>query len=66
MRLQWAHHSQEEDWGFLLIDAWNAFNGYNRTAMIWAFRHEWPIGAQFTFKCYRHVATLVVRATEDG
>ena len=29
MRLLWAHHSQEEDWGFLLIDAWDEFNEEN-------------------------------------
>ena len=34
--------------------------------MIWAIRHEWPSGAQFTFNCYRHWVTLVVRNTEDG
>ena len=26
LQLLWKHHSQEEDWGFLLIDAHNAFN----------------------------------------
>ena len=31
-----------------------------------AVRHEWPSGAQFTFNCYRHWATLVVRDTGDG
>ena len=34
--------------------------------MLWAVRHDWPVGAQFTFNCYRHWATLVVRDTEDG
>ena len=34
--------------------------------MIWDVRHEWISGAQFTFNCYRHCATLVVRDTEDG
>ena len=58
-RLQWAQHSQEEDWGFLLIDARNTFNEENRTAMLWAVRNEWPSGAQFNFNCYRHWATLV-------
>ena len=48
-RLQWEQHSQKEDWGFLLIDAWNAFNEENRTAMLWPVRHERPSGAQFTF-----------------
>ena len=47
--LQWAQHSQEEEWGFSLIDARNAFNEENRTAMLWAVWHEWPSGAQFTF-----------------
>ena len=27
-------HAQEEDWGFLIIDARNAFNGENWTAML--------------------------------
>ena len=66
MRLLWAHHYQEEDWGFLLIDDRNEFIEENRTAMIWAVQHKWTIGTHFTFNCYRHWATLVVRNTEDG
>ena len=66
MRLLCKQHYQEEDWGFLLIDARNAFNEENRTAMLWAVRYEWPSGAQFTYNCYRHWSTLVVRNTEDG
>ena len=66
MHLLWAQHSQEEDWGFLLIDAWNAFNEENRTAMLWAVRNDWPGGAQFTFNCYRDCATLLVRDMEEG
>ena len=34
--------------------------------MLWAVRYEWPGGARFTYNCYRHWATLVVRNTEDG
>ena len=34
--------------------------------MLWAVRHKWPSGAQFTFNCYRHWATLVVRYMGDG
>ena len=49
VRLQWVQHSQEEDWGFIPIDAQNSFNEENQTAMLWAVRHEWPSGAQFTF-----------------
>ena len=66
MRVLWEDHRKEEDWGFLLIDARNAFNEENWKAMLWSVRHEWPSGAQFTFKCYRHWATLVVRDIGDG
>ena len=66
MRVLWEDHKKEEDWGFLLIDACNAFNEENRTAMLWAVRNEWPSGAQFTFNCYRHWAMLVVRDIGDG
>jgi hypothetical protein len=47
--------------GFLLVDAANAFNELNRTAMLWTIRHEWPSGARFASNCYRHWATLVIR-----
>ena len=49
MRVLFGEHRKEENWGFLLIDARNAFNEENQTAMIWAVRHEWTSGAQFTF-----------------
>ena len=52
--------------GFLLIDARNAFNEDNQTAMLWDVWHEWPSGVQFTFNCSRHWDTLVVRETGDG
>ena len=29
MRVLWKEHAQEEDWGFLIIDARNAFNEEN-------------------------------------
>ena len=66
MLLLWAQQSKKEDWGFLLIDVWNAFNEENRTAMFWDVCHEWPSGTQFILNCYHHWATLVVRNTEDG
>ena len=37
--LQWAQYSQEEARVFLLIDARNAFNEENQTAMLWAVWH---------------------------
>jgi hypothetical protein len=65
MRLLWEQHSMEEEWGFLLVDAANAFNEGNRIVMFWTLRHEWPSGARFAFNCYRHWAILVVRG-ENG
>ena len=59
--LLWQQHSQEEDWGFLLIDARNSFNEDNRTDMLWEVRFECPYGARFVFNCYCHWATLVIR-----
>ena len=47
VRLLWQQHAQEEDWVFLLIDAYNVFNEENRTAMLWAVRHKWPSGVRF-------------------
>ena len=29
-----------QEWGFLFIDARNAFNEINRTVMLWVIRHE--------------------------
>ena len=65
MRLLWEERKTEEDWGFLLIDAPNAFNEENRTDILWDVWHEWPSGDHFTFNCYRHWATLVVWYTGD-
>ena len=45
----WEEHAQEEGWGFLFIDARNALNEENWTAMLWAVWNEWPSGAQFIF-----------------
>jgi hypothetical protein len=46
----WELHQQEEEWGFLLIDANNVFNEQNRTGKLWTVQNEWPSGARFVFK----------------
>ena len=61
MQLLWQQHVQEEDWGFLLIDARNSFNGENRTVMMWAVQLKWPSVVWFEFNCYRHWANLVIK-----
>jgi hypothetical protein len=60
MQHLWDAHHQEEEWGFLLIDAHNVFNEKNRMAMLWTIRHEWPSGARFAIKCYRYWGTLTI------
>jgi hypothetical protein len=51
----WRQHKGEEEWGFLLVDAANAFNELNWTAMLWTIQHDWPSsGARFVFSCYHH------------
>ena len=50
MCLLWEQHSQEEEWGFLIIYVRSAFNEENWTEMLWTVRYEWPSGAQFFFK----------------
>ena len=66
IRLLWSQHSQEKDWGFILIDVRSAFNQENQRSMIWADRNECPSGAQLNFNCHCHGATLVVRNSEKS
>jgi hypothetical protein len=60
MCLLWQTHAAEEEWGFLLIDASNAFNKGNCTDMCQTIQHKWPSSAKYTFNCYHHWAQLVV------
>ena len=49
--LLWQTHEADEERGFLLVHAKNAFNKGNRINMCWTVRYEWPCGARFTFNC---------------
>ena len=55
----WQDHGCDDDVGFLMVDAKNAFNEMNRVTMLWTVRHEWPQGAMFSFNCYKHWVSLV-------
>jgi hypothetical protein len=50
MQAFWDLDKKEENWGFLLINASNAFN-----------EHKWLSGARFVFNCYKHWAVLVLQ-----
>jgi hypothetical protein len=41
----WKQNEEEEEWGFLHVDASNEFNEINQTSMLWTIQHEWPSGA---------------------
>ena len=48
-----------------LVDAHNGFNELSRLAMLWTVRHRWPVGARFSFNCYRHWAQLLLRQPRE-
>jgi hypothetical protein len=54
----WKQHEKEEEWEFLLVDASNAFNELNQTAMLWTIQHKWQSSARLAFNCYWHWTTL--------
>ena len=60
----WDDNNNDDEWGFLLVDAKNAFNELNRTLMLWTVRHLWPSGAKFAFNCYKHHSTLIIRSSK--
>ena len=64
MRTIWESMKEEEEIGFLLIDARNAFNKDNQTNMLWTVRHICPTGARFTFNCYQHHSMLYLKLAD--
>jgi hypothetical protein len=64
MQALWDLQEMEENWGFLLINASNAFNEQYQIEMLWAVQHEWPSGARFVFNCYKHWAVLVLQGND--
>eukprot|EP00957_Ditylum_brightwellii_P028617 2162331-Ditylum_brightwellii.AAC.1 len=65
MQEMWGEHGEEESWGILLVDAWNAFNKVSRRAMLWNVRHIWVTGSRFMFNMYRHWWKLVLQGYKD-
>ena len=48
-----------------LVDAFNGFNDLSRLEMLWTVQRLWPVGAMFTFSCYRHWAQLLLHQTVE-
>ena len=48
-RYHWDAQASEPDYGFLMVDAKNAFNQLDRTMMLYVVRYLWPQGARYVF-----------------
>ena len=59
------HQYSPSGWGVLMVDASNAFNSLNRTAMLLQARVLWPRCARFLFNTYRGWSMLVVRGSSE-
>ena len=60
-----ALYRETEDldhYGFLLIDARNAFNELQRISLLYHVRHLWPRAAKYVYNCYSHHSTSIVRS----
>jgi hypothetical protein len=62
----WQEHADEPDYGFIQLDARNAFNCMSRFSMLYVARYEWPQAALFAFNCYKHHSSLVIRSSNGS
>ena len=51
----WDSHSDDDNFGFLLIDARNAFNELDHNMMLYVVHHIWPQGARFLYNTLTNI-----------
>ena len=57
-------HSND-GWGFLLMDAANAFNSVNRAGALWNAQVLWPSCSHFLFNTYKGYAFLLLKSSNE-
>ena len=65
-RHHWEAQAEEPDYGFLSIDARNAFNELDRNMMLYVLRYLWPQGARYAFNCYKHWSLVLYQDSTAG
>ncbi|MGL4351554.1 MAG: reverse transcriptase domain-containing protein [Plesiomonas shigelloides] len=65
-RQYWETQADEPNFGFLQIDAKNAFNELDRTMMLYVTRYLWPKGARYVYNCYKHWSVVLFLDTTSG
>ena len=50
----WEPQAFEPNYGFLMVEAKNAFNELDCTTMLYVKRYLWPQGARYIYNCYKH------------
>ena len=53
------------DYGLLVIDAKNAFNMINRSALLWNIRILWPRASRLIFNTYRGWSSLIFKGSHE-
>ena len=65
-RHHWEAQASEPDYGFLMVDAKNAFNELDRNMMLYVLRYLWPQGARYVYNCYKHWSLVLYHDSTAG
>ena len=56
-------NSHDDSYGMLTVEAKNAFNTINRSALLWNIRVLWPHTSRFIFNTYRNQSPLILKGS---